>query len=96
MERIKEILPGIIGKLNQPEKDDQRLLRTWESIAGGRLAGHTKPSLGRNKIVYVWVDQSALAYELNQKHKKGFLKRIQNALGEEKVENIVFRVGQIR
>ncbi|MBN1689319.1 MAG: DUF721 domain-containing protein [Candidatus Omnitrophica bacterium] len=84
-------------KLQDPEAQRrQKLILEWPSIAGPKIAPHTKPSLGKNGSLYVWVDQSTLAFELNQRYRQNLLKRTQAVLGEENVNKIYFRVGQIR
>lgn len=96
MQTIKEVLPGVLQELQKPEKTKhQRLIRHWMTIAGPKIAPHTKPSLGKREKLFVWVDQSTLAFELNQKYKQVLLKRVQAVLGEENVKSIFFRVGQI-
>lgn len=94
---IREILPAVLAKLKAPETSSRsRLVQEWAAIAGPRLAGHTRPSLGKRGELYVWVDQSTLAFELNQKYRPALLKRVQAVLGEETVTSVHVRVGQLR
>lgn len=96
MQAIKDLLPGVLASLQTPEKKDRsRLVSEWPSVAGPKIASHTKPTL-RNGALCVWVDQSALAYELSQKYKASILKRAQMALGETTIKTVRFYVGQIR
>ena len=97
MECIKNILPSVLAGLETPEKlRRSQLLRDWPQIAGPHLASHTRPSLGQNGQLYVWVDQSTLAFEINQRYRPSLLKRVQAALGEENVTSVRVRVGQLR
>jgi predicted nucleic acid-binding Zn ribbon protein len=97
MQAIKSIIPEVLAKLRQPEMlCRQRILEEWPAVAGDRVAEHTKPSLSKDGKLYIWVDQSALAFELNQKYRHSILKRAQAVVGEEAVREIKFRVGQIR
>jgi predicted nucleic acid-binding Zn ribbon protein len=96
MQAIKDLLPNVMAQLQTPEKLIRtRLVAEWPSVAGPKIAAHTKPLL-RNGELCVWVDQPALAYELSQKHKQSLLKRAQMSLGETTVKSIRFYVGQIR
>jgi len=97
MEKIQNILPGILSELKNPQKTKrQQLLEHWEKIAGPKIASHTKPSLGKEGKLFILVDQSTLAYELNQKHKTALLRRAQAQLGEKEIQAVYFKVGQIR
>ena len=97
MEAIKTLLPAVLAGLQSPELAlRSKLISEWPAIAGQKIAGHTKPTLSGTGDLWVWVDQSTLAFELNQKYRKSLLKRAQAVLGEEAVKSIRFRVGQLR
>ena len=97
MRAIKDILPEVLGELQRPEKRiRQTLVNKWEKIAGPKIAPHSRPSLAKDGTLYVWVDQSALAFELNQRYRQSLLKRVQAALGEEAVHTVRVKVGQLR
>ena len=97
MELLKDVLAHVLADLQSPKKIGNFLLaKEWPSIAGPRISPHTKPMLGANGELTIWVDQSTLAFELRQRYQDTLLKRVQTALGEEKVKQIRFRVGQIR
>jgi hypothetical protein len=97
MKSLKECIPGVLANLQTPEKTRrQTLLDAWPSIAGPNFAAHTRPSLADDGRLFVWVDQSSLAFELNQKYRPSILKRAQAVLGEEAVQKIFFRVGELR
>ena len=97
MQTLKELLPSVFAALQNPVlKQRSHLFSCWEQVAGPTVAAHTRPSLGKDGKLFVWVDQSALAFELSQKHSQSLLKRTQALLGEEAVKSISFRVGQLR
>jgi hypothetical protein len=97
MKSVREVLPSILRNLQSPEaKKQNRIYDEWESVVGARFARQTKPSLGKRNELYVWVKDSTLAFEINQKYKNTILKRAQAVLGEEAVKKIYVRVGQIR
>ena len=94
---LKDILPFVLADLESPKKAVRsRLAEAWPSLAGPQVAAHTRPVLSDAGELKVWVDQASLAYELNQRHKRALLKRIQAALGEEAVKSIRFLVSQLR
>jgi len=96
MENIKNILNTVFEKLTQEEVQEKtKLLKEWPVIAGEKLENKTKPHLTARGTLWVSVVDSALAYEVSQKHKMSLLKRTQAVLGEEKVKEIKVRVGQI-
>lgn len=97
MQLLKDLIPSVLKSLQHPELLRRtELTSQWAAIAGPKIAPHTKPMLKNNGDLFVWVDQSVLAYELNQKYRQALLKRVQAILGEETVKAIHFRVGQLR
>ncbi len=98
MELIKDLLAGVLRGLQQdPEKQKRsKLVTAWPSIAGPKIAPHTKPVLSERGDLLVWVDQSTLAFELKQKYGPSLLKRTQAVLGEDAVKTIRIKVGQLR
>ncbi len=96
MDNIRDVIGRIFKELDQPEKlQHRRLVESWPSIAGPKIAPHTKPVLGKTGELFVWVDQSALAFELKQRYQQSLLKRTQAAMGEG-IQSIRFFVGQLR
>ena len=97
MQAIKELLPEVLAGLQAPELVLRRkLVSEWPAIAGTKIANHTRPVIDPSGELLVWVDQSTLAFELNQRYRGSLLKRTQAVLGEEAVKKIRFRVGQLR
>lgn len=95
MDRIKTILPSVLRGLESPEKQTRsRLIEKWVGIAGAKLASHTKPKLSAKGILYVYVDEPVLAFEINQKYRQALLKRSQAVLGEEVVKAIKVLIGK--
>ncbi|MDD5085443.1 MAG: DUF721 domain-containing protein [Candidatus Omnitrophica bacterium] len=93
---IKEILERVVNNLDKGgAKEKGAILDFWPLMAGPKIAEHTKAYAIRNKKLYVRVDDSTWAYELSQKYKVTFLKRLQHEFGEEKIQDIRFRVGEI-
>lgn len=98
MDLIKDLISGVMRGLRQdPEKMKRsKLVDAWPSIAGPKIAPHTKPMIGARGDLCVWVDQPSLAFEINQKYRNSLLKRAQAVLGEEAVKTIKIKVGQLR
>ena len=96
MESIKTIIPSVLAQFQNPVHDArQRLWSEWPKIVGKNLAEQTRPSLGTNGVLFVWVNESTLAFELNQKYKQTLLRRAQAAVGEE-IQSVIIRVGELR
>ena len=97
MDDIKKIIDGLMGVLADPASRKKTLLmEKWPAIIGAKLAGHTKPVFGKKGELIIWVDQSALAFELRQRHQEVLLARVRTALGNEEIKTLRFFVGQIR
>lgn len=97
MDKIGSVLPLVIKDLQEPEKLKRiELLEKWQTIIGKKFYSHTKPTLSQRGDLCVWVDQSVLGFELNQKYKLQILKRAQAALGEKAVTTVRIRVGELR
>ncbi|MBI1977949.1 MAG: DUF721 domain-containing protein [Candidatus Omnitrophica bacterium] len=94
---LKPILESLFTHWSTPEQERKSALaKGWPKIAGPRFSEHTKPRIGPNGRVTVWVDDSTLAFELSQRYKPTLLKRLKNQLGEDQVKDIRFYVGEIR
>jgi len=95
MDDIRSILPKVIKGFEAPEKQKRSLLvDSWPSIAGEKLTKKTRPQLSSKGVLYVYVNDSVLAFEISQKHRQSFLKRAQAALGEETVKEVRVLVGK--
>lgn len=97
MDSIKNILPSVLLNLQETgDNEKSKLYNEWKNIMGPRIAAHSKPSLTPSGVLYIWVDQSTLAFELNQKYKPTIKKRVEAVLGEGTVSSVYIRVGQLR
>ena len=94
---LTSVVDGILQDLKTGIKEKRGDLQTlWPQIAGAVFSAHTKAHLQPGGILFVWVDNSTLAYELSQRYQGTLLKRARTLLGDNEVKKIVFRVGQIR
>jgi predicted nucleic acid-binding Zn ribbon protein len=97
MRPLAPLVDSLLQDLRTGVKEKRSDLQSlWPEIAGPTFTPHTKPTLGREGLLCVWVDSGVLASELAQRYQGTLLKRTQEALGEEAVKEIKFRVGQIR
>ena len=97
MQAIRELVGSVLLNIQKSKGLARgRLTDCWSEIVGPRLTSHTKPSLNPQGKLCVWVDQSSLAHEINQRHRPSILKRAQALLGEEAVTQVYVRVGELR
>lgn len=94
-EEIKHILDKVIGKIGKqcPGKKDE-ILNAWQRAVGNKASSHSRPVSIKRRILTIEIDSSTWMYELNLR-KKGILKDIRKELGEDKVSDIRFRMGDI-
>ena len=94
---LKPILNSLLASLvGEHQRQKSTLIDFWPKVAGNYFSKHTKPRFGADGRVTVWVDDSTIAFELSQRYKPVFLKRLKNQFGEDQVRDIRFFVGQIR
>jgi rubrerythrin len=75
------------------EFHEQEPLFLWEEAVGERIARLTTPLRVREGIIFVEVSSHVLAQELSML-KEEYIRKINELLGEERVRDIRFRVGQ--
>jgi predicted nucleic acid-binding Zn ribbon protein len=94
---LKPVLDSLLQDLKTGDKEKRSTLQgLWPQIIGPSFANHTKGTLRKGGTLSVWVDDSTLAYELSRRYQGTILKRARSALGEEAIQKIKFRVGEIR
>lgn len=93
---IQAILPGVLNILKKGGANRyQETTVAWERAVGEEQARHSEPYALRGKILFVRVDDSTRAFDLSRKYKRSLIKRMQNEIGRDRLEDIVFRVGQL-
>ena len=94
---LDSVLHSIFKNLSEGVKEKRALLQgEWPRVVGPSFSRQTRPSLQKNGTLCVWVGDSVLAFELGRRHQGTILKRAAALLGEETVQKVVFRVGNIR
>lgn len=68
--------------------------RLWESAVGKEIAENACPAAFKGTMLLVHVTSSTWIHEL-QFLKKDIIKKVNDALGEEQVEEIKFKIGPI-
>ncbi len=93
---IGDVLKNVIGQLSQAKvKDIAKILSSWTAIVGKELARHTKPAGLRKGTLQVFVDDSCWFYQANLQ-KEQLLQALKKKIGEKKVQEIRFRIGNIK
>jgi len=90
---VGKLVDQLLGKYRQ--ESDQgitRLWDLWEETVGGLIAENTRPAAFKGKILIVYVTSSTWTHQL-QFLKKDIIEKVNNALGEELVEEIKFKIG---
>jgi predicted nucleic acid-binding Zn ribbon protein len=94
-EDIGGIINQVIKKLDtKTHGAREEIVAAWHKAVEPGAALHTKPVAIKNNILTIEVDSSTWLYMLNLK-KKNILKAMRITLGETKIEDIRFRMGEI-
>lgn len=69
---------------------DHNIKAAWDEIVGKQIAKHTKNVELNNKYLYVEIDSEVMRHELSY-GKALIIKKVNEFLGEEKVEKVILR-----
>ncbi|MBW1866223.1 MAG: DUF721 domain-containing protein [Deltaproteobacteria bacterium] len=92
---IGHILPRILQSCRG--RSDQALIQVWDlwdAAVGAAIAADAQPEAFKGKILIVKVSSSTWVHHL-QFFKKDIIVKINDALGQELVEEIKFKIGTI-
>jgi predicted nucleic acid-binding Zn ribbon protein len=92
---IGQILPRVFQSCRG--HSDQALLRVWDlwdATVGGAIAADAQPEAFKGKILIVKVSSSTWIHHL-QFLKKDIIAKLNEALGQDLVEEIKFKIGTI-
>ncbi len=96
-ELIKVILNKVVNDLdNKISFKNNQVLDVWLTEADERIKKHTNPVGFINKVLIVEVDSSGWLFEIERRYKKDILKKLKSIIGEEEIDNIRFRMGEIK
>lgn len=92
-EPIGNLLNRVLGKCRPDlQQDLTRIWDLWEEAVGETIAEHTTPAAFKGTILIVHVSSSPWMHQL-QFLKKDILVNLNNALGQELITEIKFRIG---
>jgi predicted nucleic acid-binding Zn ribbon protein len=93
---IGDVVKDVVERLSQTKKKDPaKILSLWPRVCGKELARHSRPKGLRGTTLQVFVDESAWLYQASLQ-KERMLVALQKKIGREKIQKIVFRIGDIR
>ncbi len=93
---IADVLKNVVEKLSQTkEKDSVKIFSVWPKVCGKEFARHTHSGDLKRGTLQVFVDESAWLYQANLQ-KEELLEALQKKIGKEKIQKIVFRIGNTK
>jgi predicted nucleic acid-binding Zn ribbon protein len=90
---IGGVLDGLLKQL-RPEAEDGmlRIWRIWEEAVGDEIARNARPAAVKGSTLLVHVSSSTWVHQL-QFLKRDLISRLNAGLGQNRVEDIKFKVG---
>jgi len=89
--RLGDVLKEVIDRLDvKKEMDEARVVDTWTSIADTQINSATESVWMKESRLFVKITSAAWRQELHMNRRK-WRKRLNEALGEDLVDEIVFR-----
>lgn len=93
---ISDILKNVVEGFSQGKENDiVKIVKDWPKIVGRKLAAHAQPVTLRREVLVVNVLESAWLYQVSLEKEK-LLNKLQRRFGQEKIQNIRFRIGSIK
>lgn len=90
-QHLGEILQEVIDELGvQKEINEARVIDTWAAVAGTQINSVTESAWMKGSTLYLKITSAAWRQELHMNRRK-WRERLNGALEEEIVEEIVFR-----
>ena len=90
---LSKVLPDILKSIRTGS--DAQLVKVWElwdSVVGQTIAKNTRPAAFKGKLLLVEVSSSPWMHQL-QFLKSDIIEKINQAFGQEMVEEIKFKIG---
>ena len=87
---------GVSNLDNKTSFKSKQVLDIWLTEADERIKKHTNPVNFVNKVLIVEVDSSGWLFEIERRYKKKILKKLKSIVGEEEIEDIRLRMGEIK
>lgn len=93
---IGEVLGRLLKRLGLERRArEARIALEWGRVVGETIARHSRPVGVRGKALLVNVDSSVWLAELDRYFKNAMLEKIRAELGEKRISDIRFRIGEI-
>ncbi len=94
--RIGVVLESVLKKLGLDRRlREAKISQEWARIVGAKIAQHSKPVAVKGRVLFVNVDSSVWLSELRRFFKEKMLEQLHSELGEERIRDIRFRIGEI-
>ena len=95
LEHIGSVLPDVLKTCRcEPGGNLSQVWDLWDNAVGETIAANARPEAFKGKILLVHVTSSAWMHQL-QFLKENIIKKINDALGETRVEEIKFKIGPV-
>lgn len=92
--RIDVVLERVMKNLGLKRRlKEARIALEWETIAGKKIAAHSRPSAVRQGILLVNVDSSVWLAELSTFFKETLLRKVRDEMADSDIRDIYFRLG---
>ena len=92
---IGDVLGRLLKRLGLERRTrEARIALEWGRVVGETIARHSKPVGVRGKTLLVHVDSSVWLAELDRYFKGAMLEKIRDELGERRIVDIRFRIGE--
>lgn len=90
---IRNSITRVFKNIEARESSPLRSIQAqWKAIAGGIVAGHSRPDRIAGDVLYVFVDSSAWMQEIVRFHGNDIVQQIQKLIGPDVVRQARFQV----
>lgn len=93
--KISQVLKEIFPKRKPVDRIFFKIQEMWPSIIGEDIYAVTKVTNLKNRILYVTVESPAIIHHLTNFEQPAIINRINNILGNYRIEEIRFKIGCI-
>lgn len=93
--QVQGVVQEVLKKLGLDRKfKESKIKADWEKWVGVSIAQHAIPYRVINKKLVIYVDNSVWLAELNRFYKFLILKRVNQEIGNDLVEEVIFKIGE--
>ena len=90
---LSDILPNVIKKFrHSPDEQLLQVFEIWNRIVGESVSQNAQPSAFKGRLLLVEVNSSVWMHQL-QFLKEDIIRKINETMGEDVVEDIKFKIG---